>query len=110
MTQVWPTRLSFYRRKKHLVIHFDDGAKFTIPFELLRLESPSAEVQGHGPGQKKWLKDKAKILVTEAERVGRYAIRLGFDDGHGSGIYSWDYLRELGENGKAMLKAHHSRA
>ena len=108
MAHYWPTHLQFQKTARTLNIQFDDGTSFDIPFELLRLESPSAEVQGHGPGQKKWLKNKQEVLVTEAEPVGRYAVRLSFDDGHNSGIYSWDYLRELGEHKDAMLAAHHS--
>ena len=80
-----------------LSIRFDDGEGFDIPFETLRVESPSAEVQGHGPGQKITVTGKQDVQITSADRVGQYAVRLTFDDGHNSGIYSWAYLRELGE-------------
>lgn len=93
----WPVRLAFRAGEKALHIDFDDGSAVNIPFEILRVESPSAEVQGHAPHQKKTVTGKENVLVTAAEPVGRYAVRLTFDDGHDSGIYSWDYLRALGE-------------
>ena len=97
MAGPWPVRLTFQTGAKRLRAEYDDGAVFEIPFELLRVESPSAEVQGHGPGQKRTVTGKQNVQVTAAEPVGRYAVRLTFDDGHDSGIYSWDYLRALGE-------------
>lgn len=93
----WPVKLAFRTGEKALHIDFDDGSAVRIPFETLRVESPSAEVQGHAPHQKKTVTGKANVLVTGAEPVGRYAVRLTFDDGHDSGIYSWDYLRALGD-------------
>jgi len=105
----WPVELVFRERKRSLHIAFDDGAAFDIPFELLRVESPSAEVQGHGPHQKKLVAGKRKVMITEAEPVGRYAVRLQFDDGHGSGLYSWDYLRELGERADALMTDYQAR-
>ncbi|WP_107711750.1 gamma-butyrobetaine hydroxylase-like domain-containing protein [Oceanicaulis sp.] len=105
----WPTRLSFKASDGVLDIAYDDGARFAIPFELLRVESPSAEVQGHSPDQKKLVPGKSNVRVTAADAVGRYAVRLSFDDGHDSGIFSWDYLRELGENGDALLTAYKDR-
>jgi len=89
MSRPWPEKLDFSSADKALHARFDDGETFSIPFETLRVESPSAEVQGHGAGQKK--------IVTAAEPVGRYAVRLTFDDGHDSGIFTWDYLYALGE-------------
>lgn len=105
----WPTRLSFKASDGVLDIAFDDGAQFAIPFELMRVESPSAEVQGHSPDQKKLVPGKANVRVSAADPVGRYAVRLSFDDGHDSGIFSWDYLRELGENSAELLSAYHER-
>lgn len=99
----WPEKLAFRAGARALDIRFDDGVTLTIPFELLRVESPSAEVQGHGAHQKKLVAGKARVQVTGAEPVGRYAVRLTFDDGHGSGIYSWRYLRELGETAAERL-------
>jgi DUF971 family protein len=98
MSRPWPTSLTFSRSAKALEVAFDDGAAFAIPFETLRVESPSAEVQGHGPGEKKTITGKQNVLVTAAEPVGRYAVRLTFDDGHDSGIFTWDYLYALGES------------
>jgi DUF971 family protein len=94
----WPEKLEFRASARTLDIRFDDGKTLSIPFELLRVESPSAEVQGHAAHQKKLLAGKAGVQVTGAEPVGRYAVRLTFDDGHDSGIYAWRYLRELGES------------
>lgn len=97
MDRPWPRELVFSKQNKVLTIAFDDGANFSIPFETLRVESPSAEVQGHGPGQKITLTGKDNIQVTKAEPVGRYAVRLTFDDGHDTGLFTWDYLYTLGE-------------
>ena len=79
-----------------LHVTFDDGESFSLPAEYLRVESPSAEVQGHGPGQKTILGGKRNVGIGAIEPVGHYAVRLIFDDGHDTGIYSWDYLHELG--------------
>ena len=89
-----PTALTFDSKARALHIAFDDGAAFDIPFELLRVESPSAEVQGHG--NKRVVTGKADVGVVDAKPVGRYAVRIIFDDGHDTGIFSWDYLRSLG--------------
>ena len=105
----WPTRLRFRSRKRALNIAFDDNQSFDIPFELLRVESPSAEVQGHAAHQKKLVSGKSKVQVPAAEPVGRYAVRLSFDDGHDSGIFSWAYLRELGENGSSLMDDYKKR-
>lgn len=93
----WPVRLAFQASHRRLRASFDDGAVFDIPYGLLRRESPSAEVQGHGPGQKRAVPHADSVMVTAAEPVGRYAVRLVFDDGHDSGIYAWTLLRTLGE-------------
>jgi len=105
----WPLKLVFRRKAQTLSIVFDDGQSFNIPFELLRVESPSAEVQGHGPHRKKLIVGKSRVDVTTAEPVGRYAVRLQFDDGHNSGIYSWDYLRVLGEHRVEMMRDYKAR-
>jgi len=97
MDRPWPRELAFSKHDKALTIVFDDEASFSIPFETLRVESPSAEVQGHGPGQKITLTGKSDVQVTKAEPVGRYAVRLTFDDGHDTGLFTWDYLYSLGE-------------
>jgi DUF971 family protein len=92
----WPTDLVFDREAKALRASFDDGAKFDIPFELLRVESPSAENKGHGGEAPAPVKGKANVGVVRAESVGRYAVRIVFDDGHDTGLFSWTYLHELG--------------
>ncbi|MGH6718016.1 MAG: gamma-butyrobetaine hydroxylase-like domain-containing protein [Alphaproteobacteria bacterium] len=87
--------------EKALEIDFDDGRTFRYPAEFLRVESPSAEVKGHGPGQAQTVPGKRFVAIARVEAVGHYAIRLHFDDGHGTGIYSWTYLYELGRDGEA---------
>ena len=102
----WPVDLAFSASTSTLTIAFDDGATFDIPYELLRVESPSAEVQGHSAAQKRIVRGKADVRVTRAEPVGRYAVRLVFDDGHDSGIYTWDWLHRLGRDRDALMAAH----
>jgi DUF971 family protein len=97
MVRPWPKQLRVVSADKTLQVSFDDGNQFTIPFETLRVESPSAEVQGHSPDQKIAVTGKQDVIVTAAEPVGRYAVRLVFDDGHDSGLYTWDYLYALGQ-------------
>ncbi len=99
----WPEKLAFKRGEKALHIAFESGERFAVPYELLRVESPSAEVQGHAPHQKQLVTGKQDVTVEEAEPVGRYAVRLKFSDGHASGIYSWDYLYELGEKADTLM-------
>ncbi len=94
----WPERLAFSRSARHLSIHFDDGQAFDIPYATLRRNSPSAEVRGHGAGPKPPAPVIAPDLtIDKAEPVGRYAVRLYFSDGHSSGLFTWPYLRQLGE-------------
>ena len=109
MKSPWPTELVFKRAEKKLAIAFDDGARFEIPFELLRVESPSAEVRGHGAGPLPAISGKENVAIAEAAPVGRYAVRLSFDDGHNTGIYSWEFLYELGRDAKARMAAHKQR-
>jgi DUF971 family protein len=92
----WPTELRLKRAERRLDITFDDGTRFSLPAEYLRVESPSAEVQGHGPGQKQTVAGKAQVGIERVEPVGNYAVRLIFDDRHDTGIYSWTYLYQLG--------------
>ena len=96
-TQHWPTQIRYKKDEKILEIDFDDGASFRLPAELLRVESPSAEVQGHAPDQKKIIAGRRHVGIMEIEPVGNYAVRIKFDDMHDTGIYSWQYLHELGE-------------
>ena len=91
-----PTALTVHNQTRMLEIAFSDGAQFSIPFELLRVYSPSAEVQGHGPGQEILQTGKREVNVVELEPVGNYAVKPVFSDGHESGIFSWDYLYKLG--------------
>ena len=95
-TSRWPTELRLKRAERRLEITFDDGTAFSLPAEYLRVESPSAEVQGHGPGQKQTVGGKAQVGIERIEPVGNYAVRLIFDDRHDTGIYSWTYLHQLG--------------
>jgi DUF971 family protein len=90
------TELRLNKADRTLHVEFDDGAQFSLPAEYLRVESPSAEVQGHGPQQKRTVPGKRNVAIIGVEQVGNYAVRLVFDDLHDTGIYSWDYLHELG--------------
>jgi len=92
LQDVWPEEICLSKTKDRLDIRFDDGAQFSLPAELLRVESPSAEVQGHGAGQKTTPAGKQDILISSIEPVGNYAIRLGFSDGHNTGLFSWSLL------------------
>jgi DUF971 family protein len=102
----WPTELVLKRATKTLTITFDNGSHFNISFELLRVESPSAQVQGHSATQKVFVKGKADVTVMRAEPVGRYAVRLIFDDGHDSGIFTWDWLFRLGRDQDELMAAY----
>jgi DUF971 family protein len=94
----WPLQLVFKRSARVLDITFDDGQHFELSFELLRVESPSAEVQGHSASEKKIVTGKESVGIVRTEPVGRYALRIIFDDGHDSGLYTWDWLYRLGAN------------
>jgi len=94
----WPLQIRVLRAEKALEIDFDDGTSFRYPAELLRVESPSAEVQGHSPAQKVTLAGKRQVGISALEQVGNYAVRVLFDDGHSTGIYSWPYLYRLGRD------------
>ena len=91
-----PTDIKLRTRSRLLEITFDDGSHYELPFEYLRVHSPSAEVRGHGAGQEVLQSGKRAVAITAIEPVGQYAVKLVFDDGHDSGLYSWDYLYELG--------------
>ncbi|GIK86069.1 MAG: DUF971 domain-containing protein [Burkholderiales bacterium] len=92
-----PTEIKLHQASRVLEVAFSDGRVFKLPYELLRVYSPSAEVRGHGPGQETLQTGKRDVTIAEVEPVGHYAIRPTFSDGHDSGIYSWEYLRGLGE-------------
>jgi len=106
MTTPWPTEIRLAKDRRTLHVSFEDGKSFALPAELLRVESPSAEVQGHGPTQKKTVPGKAEVEIIKVEPVGHYAVKLSFDDMHDTGIFAWDYLRELGETGEAKMQAY----
>lgn len=91
-----PRSLKLRTKSRLLEIEFDDGSRFELPFEYLRVYSPSAEVRGHGPGQETLQLGKHEVGIVAAEPVGNYAVRLVFDDGHDTGLYTWAYLHELG--------------
>ena len=97
-TRHWPVEIRLRKAEKRLEVAFDDGRSFSYPAELLRVESPSAEVQGHGASQKQVVSGRRHVGILGLEQVGNYAVRIRFDDLHDSGIFSWQYLRELGEN------------
>jgi DUF971 family protein len=97
-TTPWPEELRVFKEGARIDIDFSDGKKFSLPAEYLRVESPSAEVQGHGgPTTKKIISGRRHVKIVTVEPVGNYAIRIVFDDRHDTGIYSWSYLHELGE-------------
>jgi DUF971 family protein len=93
--------------KRHLTVSFKDGFEAQLSAELLRVESPSAEVQGHGIDQKQIVRDKQDICITKIEPVGRYAVRLIFDDGHDTGLYSWALFYDYGKRSDEMMAAYH---
>ena len=105
-TEHWPVEIRHHQAEKRLEVAFDDGSTFSYPAELLRVESPSAEVQGHGPGQKTLVPGRQHVGILKIEPVGHYAIRLEFDDLHDTGIYSWRYLYELGINQEKVWAAY----
>lgn len=104
-----PTEIKLHKQSKLLEIAFDDGRRFSLPFEYLRVFSPSAEVRGHGPGQEVLQVGKKYVDITNIEPVGQYAVCLFFDDGHNSGIYSWDYFYDLGVNQERYWQAYLAR-
>jgi len=97
-----PTDLTVHQKSRILEIAYDDGSTFTIPFELMRVYSPSAEVKGHGPGQETLQVGKREVGISGVEPVGNYAVKPIFTDGHASGIFTWDYLYKLGSEQKAL--------
>ena len=98
MSGPWPIELRLYKDRKTLAVKFDDGESFELPAEYLRVRSPSAEVQGHSPSERRTVGGKRDVQILELHPVGNYAVRLVFDDLHSTGIFSWDYLFELGRN------------
>lgn len=106
---VSPTRVVVHQGSRVLEIEFSDGKLFRLPFEFLRVYSPSAEVRGHGPGEENLQAGKAKVGITSVESVGHYAIQPTFSDGHSSGIFSWEYLYHLGARQGELWQRYEQR-
>ena len=102
-TMLWPQEIRLSRSRNNLFVKFDNGYETTLSAELLRVESPSAEVQGHGVGQKTTPTGKAKVTISALEPVGNYAIRITFSDGHDTGLFSWDILYDYGQRQQKLL-------
>ncbi len=110
----WPSEIRLNPARDLLTVAFEDGSRFELAAEYLRVESPSAEVRGHGGGPKTIVKGKQEVKISALEPVGNYAVRIGFDDGHDSGLFSWAYLHKLGSEKDRIwadyLKASGARA
>ena len=104
-----PTNITLHQSSKQLEIGFDDGAVFHIPFELMRVYSPSAEVQGHGPGQETLQTGKREVGISQLEAVGHYAVQPTFSDGHDTGIFAWGYLYKLGAEQADLMQRYEQR-
>jgi DUF971 family protein len=104
-----PIEIKLRTRSRVLEVAYEDGARYLLPFEYLRVHSPSAEVKGHGPGQEVLVLGKQNVGIKAIEEVGQYAVKLVFDDGHDSGLYSWKYLRELGEKQEENWRKYQAR-
>ena len=104
-----PTALTVHQQSRLLEVGFDDGMTFRIPFELMRVHSPSAEVQGHGPGQEVLQTGKREVVIDGLETVGHYAVQPTFSDGHSSGIFSWEYLYFLGSQQDKLWRDYEAR-
>ncbi len=102
MSEAWPTEIKLTDAGRVLKVTFDNQSHYDLRAELLRIESPSAEVKGHGPGQEQLVYGKKLVSITGIEPVGTYAIRLKFSDGHSTGIYTWPYLEKLGQTGEEL--------
>lgn len=105
----WPTEIIGNKAERHLYVAFDSGESGTIEAELLRVMSPSAEVKGHGPGPGVLVRGKENVSITNLEPVGNYAVRIIFDDGHSTGLYTWSYLHDLLRNKTQHWTTYHNR-
>jgi DUF971 family protein len=105
-TKHWPEEVRYVSADKRLEVGFDNGVRFSYPAELLRVESPSAEVQGHSASEKKIVAGRKHVGIMEIEPIGNYAIRIKFDDLHDTGLFSWQYLYQLGENQDAIWQTY----
>jgi DUF971 family protein len=108
-TSPTPTDITLHQRSRVMEIAFSDGRRFSLPYELLRVYSPSAEVRGHGAGQETLQTGKKEVEIVSVEPVGTYAIQPKFSDGHDSGLYSWDYLYDLGVRQELLWKQYLAR-
>lgn len=106
MSEIWPRELRVSKDRKTLTVTFNDGVAGILPAEMLRVLSPSAEVQGHGPGQKVTVPGKRNVAIAAMTPTGNYAVRIAFDDGHDTGIFTWTYLRELSIDGATPFAAY----
>lgn len=106
---VWPEEIRLSKAKDNLFVRFDNGYETTLTAELLRVESPSAEVQGHGSGQKTTPAGKANVTIAAIEPVGNYAIRISFSDGHDTGLFSWDILHDYGQRQQQLIDDYLAR-
>ena len=104
-----PVKVTLHKRSRYLELAYDNGAKFELPFEFLRVYSPSAEVRGHSPEDAIVQTGKKAVDITKLEPIGNYALKLVFDDGHDSGLFSWEYLSELGDNQKNLWNSYLQR-
>ena len=104
-----PTEITVHQQSRMLEVAFSDGARYQIPFELMRVYSPSAEVMGHGPGQEVLQTGKREVSITALAQVGHYAVQPSFSDGHDSGLFSWDYLYKLGSRQQEMWRDYEAR-
>lgn len=102
MAEPWPTEIRLAADRGRLMVRFDDGTDFELPAEYLRVLSPSAEVQGHSPEQRQTVGGKRDVTISAVTPVGNYAVRLTFSDRHDSGLYTWSYLRKLGQEREAL--------
>ncbi len=102
----WPTEIRLKQDRRALAVAFDDGVAIELPAEMLRVLSPSAEVQGHSAEQRKTVGGKKDVAITAVDPVGNYAVRLTFNDGHDTGIFTWGYLRKLGDDREALWAAY----
>ena len=105
----FPVSLTVHQQSRALEIEFDDGNTFRIPFELMRVYSPSAEVQGHGPGQETLQTGKRDVVIDDIDAVGHYAVKPTFSDGHDTGLFTWDYLYRLGSQQEALFAQYLER-
>lgn len=109
MSEVWPTELRVKNKGALLSISFEDGNTYDLSAEYLRVESPSAEVKGHGPGQEQLVFGKRRVKIIKAEPIGSYAVRLIFSDTHATGLYTWAYLAKLGREEESIWQAYETK-